>query len=108
MSVVRGFDFVSRLSVFGIDRLIYELTQESAAIKARDWFMTACKQSDGPGVHGSVQFFFLQKKMYLSKLPLPFPLPLALFFSFFIFLGACPPPEKQNMKKQSQWQWKRQ
>jgi len=41
VSVVRGRDFISRLSVFQVDRLVFELTQASAAKKAKDWFSNA-------------------------------------------------------------------
>jgi len=46
VSIERGMDFISRLSVFGVDRLLFELTQASAAKMATDWFMKSIGQAN--------------------------------------------------------------
>lgn len=39
LSIERGVDFISRLSVFSVDRFVFELTQASVAKMATDWLM---------------------------------------------------------------------
>ena len=74
---------------------------ESSTASRRRFRLTCCDRTQTVFFNRGWYKFFLDKKMYLSKLPLPFPLPLALFFSFFIFLGGLPPPRKINNEKNS-------
>lgn len=50
-TVVQGMDFVSRLSVFAIDQLLYELTELSAARRAVRWIKKALGKEDGRNTH---------------------------------------------------------
>lgn len=46
VTLVRGMDFISRLSVFAVDRLLYELTQASAGKIFTDFFMKSIGGQD--------------------------------------------------------------
>ena len=51
LSVARNMDYVNRLSAFNIDRLVLELTENSASKKAKQWFLGVLGREEARSQH---------------------------------------------------------